>query len=91
MPPSHYRGGFRGRPPRGRGYFRGAPMRGGPPRASMKLDNRPKKLFVKGVDEGHTQALRDWYEVRVFPLFIPALGLLMLLWLLSDNWSTRQR
>ena len=37
----------------------------------MKLDNRPKKLLVKGVDEGHTQALRDWYEVRVVPLSIP--------------------
>lgn len=39
-------------------------MRGGPPRASMKLDNRPKKLLVKGVSEENSQALRDWYEVR---------------------------
>lgn len=29
----------------------------------MKLDNRPKKLLVKGVSEESTQALRDWYEV----------------------------
>jgi len=56
------RGGYRGRPPRGRGYFRGVPMRGGPPRASMKLDNRPKRLLVKGVVEEKVQALRDWYE-----------------------------
>lgn len=80
--PSHFRGGFRGRPPRGRGYFRNGPVRGGPPRGSMKLDNRPKKLLVKGVDEGHIQALRDWYEVCDFPLFIRSLGYLMLLWLL---------
>ncbi|KAF9521544.1 hypothetical protein CPB83DRAFT_801313 [Crepidotus variabilis] len=62
--PPTYRGGYRGRPPRGRGgYYRGGPaMRGGPPRASMKLDNRPKKLFVKGVSDEHAQALRDWYE-----------------------------
>ncbi|KAJ7706444.1 hypothetical protein B0H17DRAFT_1037241 [Mycena rosella] len=57
------------RPYRGRGrgssrsYYRGAgPTRGGPPRASMKLDNRPKKLIVKGVKEDSTQAVRDWYE-----------------------------
>jgi len=56
-----YRGRGRGGP-RG-GYFRGAVMRGGPPRASMKLDNRPKKLLVKGVGEEHLQTLRDWYEV----------------------------
>ncbi|KDR84750.1 hypothetical protein GALMADRAFT_131542 [Galerina marginata CBS 339.88] len=54
-----YRGRGRGAP---RGYFRGATMRGGPPRASMKLDNRPKKLLVKGVREDNSQALRDWYE-----------------------------
>ncbi|PPQ67018.1 hypothetical protein CVT24_011312 [Panaeolus cyanescens] len=59
-----YRGGYRGRA-RGapRGYYRGGPvMRGGPPRGSMKLDNRPKKLLVKGVSEENTQTLRDWYE-----------------------------
>ncbi|TFK87937.1 hypothetical protein K466DRAFT_547919 [Polyporus arcularius HHB13444] len=55
------------RPYRGRGrggarsYYRGA-MRGGPPRASMKLDNRPKKLVVKGASPESTQAVRDWYE-----------------------------
>jgi RNA-binding protein 26 len=29
----------------------------------MKLDNRPKKLLVKGVSGEGVQALRDWYEV----------------------------
>jgi RNA-binding protein 26 len=38
-------------------------MRGGSARASMTLDNRPKKLLVKGVVEDGLQALRDWYEV----------------------------
>ncbi|KAF8971585.1 hypothetical protein BDZ97DRAFT_1253118 [Flammula alnicola] len=58
-----YRGGYRGRARGGpRGYSRGAFMRGGPPRSSMKLDNRPKKLLVKGVQEDNSQALRDWYE-----------------------------
>lgn len=47
-------------------------MRGGPVRGSMKLDNRPKKLLVKGVHEDGSQALRDWYEVR--NLFILSLG-----------------
>ena len=63
-----YRGRGRGGP-RG-GYFRGAVMRGGPPRASMKLDNRPKKLLVKGVGEEHLQTLRDWYEVHNSSLFL---------------------
>lgn len=31
----------------------------------MKLDNRPKKLVVKGVREDAVQALRDWYEVSM--------------------------
>ncbi|KAG2123567.1 hypothetical protein DEU56DRAFT_863854 [Suillus clintonianus] len=54
--------GYRGRGRGARGaFFRGAP-RGGPPRASMKLDNRPRKLLVKGVREDSLQALRDWYE-----------------------------
>ncbi|KAG1749685.1 uncharacterized protein EDB91DRAFT_1046474 [Suillus paluster] len=54
--------GFRGRGRGARGaFYRGAP-RGGPPRASMKLDNRPRKLLVKGVREDSLQALRDWYE-----------------------------
>ncbi|KAL0950899.1 hypothetical protein HGRIS_007658 [Hohenbuehelia grisea] len=63
-PPAQY-GGYRPYRGRARGarssFYRGA-MRGGPPRASMKLDNRPKKLLVKGVDAEGTQALRDWYE-----------------------------
>lgn len=57
------------RPYRGRGrgssrsYYRGAgPGRGGPPRASMKLDNRPKKLIVKGAKQDSEQGVRDWYE-----------------------------
>ncbi|KAI0067886.1 hypothetical protein BV25DRAFT_1911750 [Artomyces pyxidatus] len=60
--PPPYRGGYRGRG-RGasRGYARGA-LRGGPPRGSMKLDNRPRKLVVKDVDSDAMQAVRDWYE-----------------------------
>ncbi|KAJ3536639.1 hypothetical protein NM688_g6809 [Phlebia brevispora] len=58
----HYSGGpyrpYRGRG-RGRGFYRG---RGGPPRGSMKLDNRPKKLLIKGVSVDQLQAVRDWYE-----------------------------
>ena len=30
----------------------------------MKLDNRPKKLLVKGASAESLQAVRDWYEVR---------------------------
>ncbi|RPD81799.1 hypothetical protein L226DRAFT_7819 [Lentinus tigrinus ALCF2SS1-7] len=52
---------YRGRGRGARSYYRGA-MRGGPPRASMKLDNRPKKLLVKGTLPESTQAVRDWYE-----------------------------
>ena len=52
-----YRGRGRGR---GRGY-RGGP-RGGPVRASMKLDNRPKKLLIKDVGSDSVQSVRDWYE-----------------------------
>ncbi len=40
-------------------------MRGGPPRGSMKLDNRPKKLLVKGVNTDQVQAVKEWYEVCV--------------------------
>lgn len=29
----------------------------------MKLDNRPKKLIIKGADADQLQAVRDWYEV----------------------------
>ncbi|KAG5648152.1 hypothetical protein DXG03_006106 [Asterophora parasitica] len=62
---STYGGSYRPYRGRGRGIARGyrGAMRGGPlPRASMKLDNRPKKLLVKGVREENTQALRDWFE-----------------------------
>ncbi|KAF8898346.1 hypothetical protein BD779DRAFT_1483445 [Infundibulicybe gibba] len=63
---SHPSGGgtyrpYRGRARGGRSLYRGA-MRGGPPRASMKLDNRPKKLLVKAIHRDSLQALRDWYE-----------------------------
>jgi RNA-binding protein 26 len=77
--PSSSGGAYRGYRGRGRGgprggYFRGAGVRGGPPRASMKLDNRPKKLLVKGVGEEHLQTLRDWYEVcnSLFSSFLAA-------------------
>ena len=49
-------------------------MRGGSVRGSMKLDNRPKKLLVKGVHEDGSQALRDWFEVICFP-YIHIFGL----------------
>ncbi|KAL6304235.1 hypothetical protein BKA93DRAFT_301444 [Sparassis latifolia] len=51
---------YRGRGRGGRGFFRGA-MRGGA-RASMKLDNRPKRLLLKGASGDNVQAIRDWYE-----------------------------
>ena len=58
-------GGYR--PYRGRGRsirgYRGA-MRGGQfSRASMKLDNRPKRLLVKGVSEDNSKVLHDWFNV----------------------------
>jgi len=62
----HTHGGGPYRPYRGRGrgargaFFRGAGR--GAPRGSMKLDNRPKKLAVKGVREDAVPALRQWYE-----------------------------
>lgn len=57
-PYSGYTRPWRGRG-RGRGsYFRG---RGGPPRASMKLDNRPRKLLVKGVPEESVEVAQNWY------------------------------
>ena len=30
----------------------------------MKLDNRPKKLLIKGANSDQVQAVREWYEVR---------------------------
>lgn len=59
---------YRGRARGGRGFYRGA-MRGGPPRASMKLDLRPKRLLVKGANGDAVQAVRDWYEVSCNPIF----------------------
>ncbi|KAF8139929.1 hypothetical protein EV363DRAFT_1206054 [Boletus edulis] len=62
----HAYGGGSYRPYRGRGrgargaFFRGAGR--GPPRGSMKLDNRPKTLLVKGIREDAIPALREWYE-----------------------------
>jgi RNA-binding protein 26 len=55
------------RPWRGRGRGRGGHFRarGGPPRASMKLDNRPRKLLVKGVPEEAAEVAQNWYGVRV--------------------------
>jgi RNA-binding protein 26 len=58
--------GARGRG-RGRGGFRGV-ARGGRPQASMKLDNRPKALLVKGLatqDSHAIQSIRSWYEVCI--------------------------
>ena len=54
---------YRGRGRGARSFYRGA-MRGGPPRASMKLDNRPRKLLVQGASQEQLQNVRDWYEVR---------------------------
>ncbi|TFK76880.1 hypothetical protein BDN72DRAFT_890677 [Pluteus cervinus] len=68
-PPTYpaYAGGFRPYRGRGRGaprgYYRGAIRGGGPPRGSMKLDNRPKKLLVKGVTDESVQALKGWYDI----------------------------
>ncbi|TEB39295.1 hypothetical protein FA13DRAFT_1751719 [Coprinellus micaceus] len=62
-----FRGGYRGRVRGTRGgyNYRGGPvLRGAPPRGSMKLDNRPKRLLVKGVPSGEegVQAVKDWYS-----------------------------
>ena len=59
-----HRGGYRGRA-RGRGFFRGA-QRGALPKFNMTLDNRPKKLLLKGVKSEQIQAVKDWYQVRHF-------------------------
>jgi len=34
----------------------------------MKLDNRPRKLLVKGVPEESVEVARNWYGVRIFSL-----------------------
>ncbi|KXN84792.1 hypothetical protein AN958_12086 [Leucoagaricus sp. SymC.cos] len=57
-----YRGSYRGRARGGRGYLRGAPRGGGAARFNMSLDNRPKKLLVKGAKSEQMQAVKDWYE-----------------------------
>ncbi|KAL4243123.1 RNA-binding protein 26/27 [Abortiporus biennis] len=51
---------YRARGRGARGFYRGA-MRGGPPRTSMKLDNRPKSLLVKGVTSDNLETVREWY------------------------------
>ena len=43
----------------------------------MKLDNRPKKLLVKGVTSDQVQSVRDWYEVSILILAGAVLGVLM--------------
>ncbi|KAG6902820.1 hypothetical protein C0995_011307 [Termitomyces sp. Mi166 len=60
----YYNGGYRPHRGRGRGSrgYRTSIRGGHLPRASMKLDNRSKKLLVKGVREEGVQNLRDWYE-----------------------------
>ena len=58
-------------------------MRGGPPRGSMKLDNRPKKLLVKGVTGDQVQSVRDWYEVSI--LVLVGVGLRVLTHLFPDH------
>ncbi|KAH8835399.1 hypothetical protein DL96DRAFT_1520014 [Flagelloscypha sp. PMI_526] len=61
-PTRGYRGRGRGR---GRGgFYRGGFQRGGYVGGNFKLDNRPKKLLIKGVAPESTdlQPLRDWYE-----------------------------
>ena len=34
----------------------------------MKLDNRPRKLLVKGVPEESVEVARNWYGVRISSL-----------------------
>jgi len=38
----------------------------------MKLDNRPRKLLVKGVPEASVEVAENWYGVRVFSFLIPS-------------------
>ncbi|KAI6153289.1 hypothetical protein BKA82DRAFT_1002466 [Pisolithus tinctorius] len=58
--PGAYRS-YRGRGRGGRSFHRGA-GRGGPPRGSMKLDNRPKQLLIKAVADDAVPAVRSWFE-----------------------------
>lgn len=65
--PVRGRGFVRGR---GRGRGRGVHARGGtfvPPPRSLKLDNRPRKLALKGVnlnDEGSMASIEEFYKVQ---------------------------
>ncbi|KAH7929331.1 hypothetical protein BV22DRAFT_1081087 [Leucogyrophana mollusca] len=65
-PEVSYGGSYRPYRGRGRGarssFYRGAARGGGAARTNMKLDNRPRKLLVKGVSDDAVQAVRDWYE-----------------------------
>lgn len=36
----------------------------------MKLDNRPRKLLVKGVPEESVEVAQNWYGVRI-SFFLP--------------------
>lgn len=49
----------------------------------MKLDNRPKKLLVKGVTGDQVQSVRDWYEVSI--LVLAGVGLRVLTHLFPDH------
>ncbi|KAG8687196.1 hypothetical protein FRC09_013644 [Ceratobasidium sp. 395] len=49
--PTHPTPSYRPYGSRGRGAWRGRGGRGGPPRGSMKLDNRPRTLVVKGLPD----------------------------------------
>ncbi|KAB5594300.1 Zf-CCCH domain containing protein [Ceratobasidium theobromae] len=61
-PQTHSAPPFRGYNPRGRGAWRGR-GRGGPPRGSMKLDNRPRTLIVKGLPDTSEakESARAWF------------------------------
>lgn len=60
------------RPYRGRGGYRSRGLlargRGGLPRGSMKLDNRPRRLFIQNIpsNEEAVQAVRAYYQVNAF-------------------------
>ena len=38
----------------------------------MKLDNRPRKLLVKGVPAESVEVAQNWYGVRIFPCPTPS-------------------